>query len=189
MMIVVVLIGIMAAAMVSSATPAVHDKLLAAARLTAADVAYCRNLAVTNNSTYRIVFDTADDRYYIEHTGSDTSLDSLPYPPHRNENDPANQHIVVFDERPQFDDLSVELEKVQAVADTTTTVASLEFGPLGATTRSEETAIWLTAGNGDEQRFISLRVNPVTGLTWIDQFQTTGPTNSESAYSSPSVIR
>jgi hypothetical protein len=44
------------------------------------------------------------------------------------------------------------------------TQTSLEFNPLGATTTAAETTIWLTAGSGAAQRYLAVKVNPVTGL-------------------------
>ena len=55
------------------------------------------------------------------------------------------------------------------------TVADLEFGPLGATTRSEQTVIWLAAGKGLAARYIRLDVNPVTGLCTVGPYSGEGP--------------
>jgi hypothetical protein len=58
-------------------------------------------------------------------------------------------------------------------------VVDLEFGPLGESTRSEETVketvIWLAAGRGAARRYLSIRVNPITGLTWVEGYQAETP--------------
>jgi hypothetical protein len=35
--------------------------------------------------------------------------------------------------------------------------------------------VWLTAGDDAARRYISVRVNPVTGLFWVENFQATVP--------------
>jgi hypothetical protein len=54
-------------------------------------------------------------------------------------------------------------------------VADLEFGPLGETTRSQKTVVWLAAGAGSGTRYLQLHVNPVTGLTTVGPYTGTGP--------------
>jgi hypothetical protein len=51
----------------------------------------------------------------------------------------------------------------------------VEFGPLGETTRTEYTFVWLSAGRGAAKRYIFLYVNPVTGLTTIGSYSGYGP--------------
>ena len=54
-------------------------------------------------------------------------------------------------------------------------VTTVEFGPYGATTRSDTTVVWLTAGVGSGRRYISISVNPVTGLSTVGAFTGTAP--------------
>ena len=51
----------------------------------------------------------------------------------------------------------------------------VEFGPLGETTQSEPTVIWLSSGEGSSRRYISVSIAPVTGLSSIGSFQAATP--------------
>jgi hypothetical protein len=44
---------------------------------------------------------------------------------------------------------------------------SVEFGPLGGTTSTYQSVIWLSCGAGSAQRFQCIAVDPVTGLVTI----------------------
>jgi hypothetical protein len=148
--------------------------LRSAAQVVAADVAYCRSLAVAHNSQYVMTFNLDGNRYVIMHSGTDSTLDALPPSPFRRPQDPPDEHRVDLAEVPQLT-LPVRLAAVQARGNTLSTVSDLEFGPLGETTRTEETLIWLAAGAGPARRFVSVRVNPVTGLTKIEDFRASTP--------------
>ena len=54
-------------------------------------------------------------------------------------------------------------------------VDDLEFGPLGETTRSSPTTIWLAAGSGPHTRYLPVTVDPVTGLAEVGDFTAKGP--------------
>ena len=43
----------------------------------------------------------------------------------------------------------------------------IEFTPLGGTATAYETVVWLACGSGSSQRFLSVHVNPITGLVEI----------------------
>jgi hypothetical protein len=51
----------------------------------------------------------------------------------------------------------------------------VEFGPLGETTRSAWTLVWLAAGSGEYTRYVNLSVNPVTGLAAVGACSRMGP--------------
>jgi prepilin-type N-terminal cleavage/methylation domain-containing protein len=175
MLIVVVLIGILAAMTVASTAPSTHDQLRAAAEILAGDLDYARSLAVRNNSRYRVLFDVAQNRCILEHTGTNTSLETLPASPLRNPTDPADQQIARFDALPGLVPNLVRLAAVGLLGPPIQKVTDVEFGPLGECTRPQETCIWLAAGHGAATRYLKLRVDPVTGLTWTDPFTATGP--------------
>jgi hypothetical protein len=67
------------------------------------------------------------------------------------------------------------LEVVYAMSTSPVQVNDLTFGPLGETTRPEETVIWLVAGAGITARHLAVRVNPLTGLCSIESFQAQSP--------------
>lgn len=174
LLMVVVLIAILAGLALPDANPSIHEQLNSTARIIAADVAYVQSLAVTNNSTYRLRLDAANNRCIIEHSGANAALDDLPSSPTRSPSDPAHQHIVDLDELPIMG-TRVRLYAAQTSGGSPTAVTELEFGSFGETTRAEETVIWLTSGYDTAQRYIALRVNPVTGIVTIDSFQDAPP--------------
>src|ERR1043165_8289380 len=78
---VVLLVSVLAAIVLPSMNPGVYDQLLAAAEVVATDLAYGRSLAVTNNDTYRFTFDLTNNQYWLEYTGSNSALATLPSSP------------------------------------------------------------------------------------------------------------
>ncbi len=176
LLITIAVIGILLGVVMPDGRVNLHDKLASAAAVVQTDLAYGRSLAVANNSTYRITFDTRANRYVLEHAGANPALDVLPASPFRSLGDPPKQHIV------ELADLLHMGDGVRLVAVATSDVSlepaeDLEFGPLGETTRSEETILWLAAGRGADTRYIQLSVNPVTGLATVGEFSTVGPPN------------
>ncbi len=166
--------AILAGLVMPSANPSIHDQLKSAARIMAADLAYARSLAVTYGSNYRIRFDQIENQYILEHSGASAALDTLPDSPFRDPNAPANQLVVDLDELPQMGP-PVRLAAVASYGNLNGPVDHVEFGPLGETTRSDSTIIWLSAGEGPARRFIRLNVNPTTGLTSIGAYTGYGP--------------
>jgi hypothetical protein len=166
--------GILAGIVLPRSEPGLYDQLRAAAQVVAGDLAYGRSLAVTNNSEYRFTFDTDGNRYVLEHSGDDSTLDTLPDSPFRSPHDPPDQQIVALEELPHVGP-TVRIVEVAAQGTASQSVDDLEFGPLGGTRRSEETVIWLVAGRGAATRYIRLHVNPVTGLTTVGDFSAVGP--------------
>lgn len=176
---VIVIIGILAAAAISNANSSVYDQLQAAAKLIAEDVSYARSLAVAYNSNYRLTFDLTQNEYVLQHTGSNAALNPLPRTPSRSPDDPADRQIVRLQE--EFGaGVAVKLFAVYALGTPSAAVGQIEFGPLGETTRAEETIIWLTAGSGTSSRYLSIRVSPVTGIGRLGTFQAQAPSVSTS---------
>jgi prepilin-type N-terminal cleavage/methylation domain-containing protein len=174
LLIVVTLIGIMAGLLLPTTNPSIRDQLQMAAEILAGDVAYARNLAVANGSQYRLTFDSTNQQYVLQHSGTNTALNTLPYSPYRLSTDSATQQTTRFAELPHVG-APVRIHAVSANSTPVTTVTDLEFGPLGQTTRTTETVIWLAAGTGTATRYISVRVNPITGLNWVENFQGSAP--------------
>ena len=69
----------------------------------------------------------------------------------------------------------MQLHAVQALLSPPIGVNDLEFNPLGETARSAETQIWLAAGAGAAKRYLLIRVSPVTGLCWTENYQANEP--------------
>ena len=174
LLIVVSIMGIFAGIVLTSIDPGIQDKLQGAAQVVAADLAYARDLAVGGGSTYKISFDVKNERYVLEHTGSNAALDTLPDTPFRDPSDPADKQTTdLWSLGSDID--SVELYAVVDLTPSPETVTDLEFGPLGETSRSYETQIWLAAGQDDARRYVSISTNPVTGLASVGELQATAP--------------
>ncbi|RIK79254.1 MAG: hypothetical protein DCC68_13615 [Planctomycetota bacterium] len=174
LLIVVAIIGILAAAAIVGGTPAANSQLRAAAEIAAEDIAYARSLAVTYNSKYTLTFDTAGNRYVLRHSGTDVALNVLPVGARVKYSTNAAELVFGLDDMPSLSG-NVRLMGVRTAGTTPTTVTTLEFGPLGQTTESNATVVWLLIGRGDGLRYISVTVDPVSGLTTIGDVQGTPP--------------
>jgi prepilin-type N-terminal cleavage/methylation domain-containing protein len=176
-LLVISLMAILAGLVLPNSSPSIHDQLQATAQIVSGDLAYGRSLAVTHNSRYRIDFDVSENRYVLSHSGSDASLDALPDSPWRNPDDPADKHVVDLDELPHLG-VGVKIAAVEEAGSVSRTVGSMEFGPFGETTSSGSTVIWLAAGEGSARRYVSISVNPVTGLASIGAYTAKAPFNA-----------
>ena len=173
LLLVVAVVAILAAIVLPSVQPAVVDQLRAAAQIAATDLAYARSLAVANNSTYKITFDFKQNRYVMTYSGTNPALRQLPNSPFSSPGDPPDQHVVDFDNLPHVGPV-VRL----AAAGTSSSlqaVDNVEFGPLGQTIRAEATKVWLAAGGGDATRYITIEVNPSTGIARAGDCATVSP--------------
>jgi prepilin-type N-terminal cleavage/methylation domain-containing protein len=167
LLMVIAVLGILAGVLLPRSDPSLSDQLQSVARILRSDLAWARSLAVTNNSSYRISFDTDENRYVLEHSGSRPALDTLPDSPFRDPDDPAEQHIVDLDELPRLGS-AVRILTSASSGEVVAWVPDVEFGPLGGTTRSSPTTIWLAVGSGSQTRYMSLTVDPITGLTQLE---------------------
>ena len=174
LLIVVAVMGILAGLVLPRSDPSLHDQLRSAAQIVATDLDYGRSLAVTNNSQYRFTFEVDENRYTLEHSGADPALDTLPDGPFRSPDDPPDEQIVDLDELPHVG-TGVRIAAVVAQGSTPPSVDDVEFGPLGTTTRTEETVVWLAAGAGPATRYMRVHVNAVTGLTSVGSYSAAGP--------------
>jgi prepilin-type N-terminal cleavage/methylation domain-containing protein len=174
LLIVVALLSLVVGMLIPNANPSLRDQLEGAAEILSGDIAFARSLAVANDSSYRITFDFTQNQYVLTHTGTNPALNNLPHSPYALPSDPADQHIVRLASLPHLGG-TARLHAVRALSTSPQSVSDLEFGSLGETTRPEETQIWIAVGTGTATRYLSVRVNPVTGLTWIENFQATEP--------------
>ncbi len=174
LLIVIVLMSILAKMAITSATPSVREQLVATANILSGELAYARSMAVGNNSSYRFDIDLTGNQLVMRHTGADTTLNTLPNSPFRSPSDPADQYSIKLTNLPRLA-MPVNLLGAQAIGTTTQTITSIEFGPYGATTQSNQSVLWLTAGLGNGRRFISIGVNPVTGLATVGSFTGAAP--------------
>lgn len=174
LLIVLVLIGLLVGLALPSSSPTVHEQLWSVGQIVATDLAYARSLAIAYGSTYRVRLEPVPNRYVLQHTGSDATLNPLPNSPWRNPDDPPDQHIVRLDELPQVG-IPVQLTAVHPTGSTGQGTGEVEFGPLGGTTSSTAVVIWLSAGKGQIQRYLSITVDPITGLATLGTVTAEGP--------------
>jgi Tfp pilus assembly protein FimT len=175
MLLVITMLGILATFVVASYQPAAGDQLRGAAQVITSDVAYARSLAVANNSQYRLQFDDAQNLYRLDHSGANAQLEALPPSPFRDAGDGPNQQTTNLAELPALYG-SVRLVAVhKLIGDTPQIATELEFGPLGALTQPNRMRIWLACGNGDSRRYLSIEIDPVTGLTAVGDLQIQAP--------------
>ncbi|MDX1947428.1 MAG: prepilin-type N-terminal cleavage/methylation domain-containing protein [Pirellulaceae bacterium] len=163
---VVLVMSVVAAMLIPQVGTDNTDKLLGAAEVLAAELENARGLAIANDTHYRITFDPAGNRLYLEHSGANSAFDPLPPSPFRRYDDPATRQTTVLSELP-FPAPFVVLQTVVSApsANPTTTI---EFSPLGNTMSRQETFIWLGCGSGSTARYLSVKVAPATGLVEIN---------------------
>jgi len=179
LLLVVAMIGILAALAVPSFSPDVASQLQSAGAAMTGDLAYARSLAVANNSSYRISVDVASNRYTLTHSGTNPALNNLPSGPMGTPSDPATRRTTDLDQLPTMG-ARVSLLAVQRGSQTFTS-ADVDFTSVGGTSSAQPTVIWLTAGAGGAQRFLAVRVNPVTGLATADEVTATPPATGAGA--------
>lgn len=167
-MIVVAILGVLAGLAIPYFEPTATAKLQAAAEIVAFDVALARSMAVSRGSQYTIAFDIANNSYQLTHTGTLTALDNLPSSPFHYD-DAATTRTTRLDDLPGVGS-AARLAAVYAQPDTgtPTNVTDVEFQSLGQTSRTETTVIWLEIGQAASRRYISIEINPITGLESVE---------------------
>ena len=154
----------------------IPDQLTAVAEIVASDLEYARSLAVANDSKYRITFELPQNRYYLRHSGPNTLLHVLPASPFRQADDPPDQQTSDLDDLPLAHPV-VELVQITSGAGVVTSVTDIEFTPLGGTTRSSVTTVWLRCGSGSDASFLPIEINPTTGLVELGSLTKSLPSN------------
>lgn len=185
LLVVITIIAIIAGVVLTNYDSVSHDQLLGTAQVVAADLAHARNLAVTNNSKYKITFDSAGSRYVLVHSGTNGALDVLPASAFHSAGRSTTQQTTELSSLPLGSgrvDLAVVETSDPLSTGMPTQVLDVEFGPLGETTRALQTTIWLYAGARGERKFIGIEINPITGLTSIGTVQTTIPESLAAEY-------
>jgi prepilin-type N-terminal cleavage/methylation domain-containing protein len=171
----IAVLGILAAILVPQLGGDVPERLSAGAQIVAADVDYARSLAVSNNSTYCLTFDPSSNSYYLQHTGGNAQFNTLPRSPFRQSDDPVDRQTTKLAMLP-LPEPGVRLVAVAQMQGAGVSTASLQFTPLGGTTSTYSTVIWLACGGGTLQRYVSIAVDPVTGLITIGSVVSSLPT-------------
>lgn len=178
LLLVTVMLGILAAMVLPSASSSGVTALDGTAQIIASDLAYIRQLALTNATTYRVTFDLVKNEYYVEHTGSNPVWDNLEVPPYGSPASITQRYVVELNLLPTLGTSAVVLDAVGHQAGTFTPTTQLEFNSLGATTASDDTSIWLSVEGGSVDRFVEVRVDAVSGLAWVQPITTSGSPGS-----------
>jgi len=177
LLLVVLVMGILASMVLAEFQPNLQSQLESVAQITISELDYARGLAVNYGSKYKVTFDKAQNRFVVEHSGTNASLNTLPPNPFQSPGSSATQRVTDFDDLPQLG-ARVTIHRVVTVATSWTDVTELEFTSLGSTTSSASTSIWLTAGSGKNQRFMQVSVDPVTGIASIGTVTSATPSSS-----------
>lgn len=175
LMMTITVLAIVAGMAIPSFEPDVAAQLESFADVVAADLSQVRQLAIAHNSSYRITFDAAHNRYYYEHSGTNSALNTLPPTIYRHPDNTTTKHYFDLSSMPRLGP-AVTLTTVLAMSSSPTSLTTLEFGPLGATTHSADTAVWLQSGSDSNLRYINVRINAVTGLATPSEIDAAGPT-------------
>ena len=174
-LIVLALIGLMAGLLLPATSPNVRTRLYAAATVLGRDVDYTRNLAITGADGYKLTFSVVDNTWTLTHSGTNSALNALPITPLHRASDPSNQQVVSLAQVPNVGG-AVKLFAVWSLSNPPQAVTDVEFLSQGETSRTQSTLVWLVAGGGDETRYLAVRINPVTGLYWLENYRATTPT-------------
>ncbi len=170
----IAVLAILAGVLIPQLSGDLPERLSAAAQVISADLDYARSLAVANNSSYRITYDVANNKYYLQHTGANTLFNTLPRSPYKQLDDSPTQQTTKLALLP-IPEPGVKLVAVVQMQGSGQSATSIEFGPLGGTSCTYQSVIWISCGSGTVQRFQSIAVDPVTGLVTIGQPLTTLP--------------
>src|SRR5688572_24198019 len=73
----IAVLGILAAILLPQLSGDLPERLNAGAQVISTDLDYARSLAVANNTSYRITFDPASNRYYLRHSGTNPQFNTL----------------------------------------------------------------------------------------------------------------
>lgn len=175
LLIVLAVLGILSAMAIPNTRANAPLELEAAARVLSAELDYGRSLAVMNDSYYEFTFEVATNRYVLEHSGTNSTLDVLPDGPLAESENGQTQLVTRLDELPSVVQSGIRLYGLERGGDLSQNTATLEFGPLGQTTSSAATTIWLAAGPEDDAVYIPVEVDPVIGRVSIGDLTSTAP--------------
>lgn len=175
-MIVIAIVGLFATVAITETGTNITRQLDVAAQVVASDLNYARGLAVMNNTQYRLTFDLNANSYVLRHSGTNSAFNNLPDNPFRPANDKATESTMKLDSVPDLADAGIRLYRIQTGTQQTA-LTTLEFLPLGNTTVTTPTEVWLAAGTGTSARYVLVRVDPVSGLVTIGDQQTSPPGN------------
>ena len=164
LLIVVAILAILGRAAVVLWGAAAPDSLRQAAIGLKRDLQEARHLATAHNSTYRITVDVTNNLYFLERIGANSQDGELPPAPYQAlEQSPLRRVCRMADQPGRL----VELVKIIRPEEPAHSSEHVQFGPFGETESPYVTEIWLAMQNGDSTLYISVSVNPTTGLVFL----------------------
>jgi Tfp pilus assembly protein FimT len=177
LLMVIAVLGIFIGMVAQRDEPGSYGQLSAAAAVLASDLQYGRSLAVANNDTYRFTFDCPNNRYLLQYSGANGALNTLPSTLYRSAGSTASQCVVSLADLPRAG-APVRLTAAALSGNSLSQTTTLEFQPLGGTTASANTVIYLAGGRSPNVRYITVSVDAVTGLATIGPYTSNGPPGS-----------
>lgn len=166
---------IVAGALLASADSQDDTTLIHVADAVSSDLAYARSLAVSRNSKYTLTFDLTNHTYTLTHSGTSTALNTLPASPTGVPSSSGTSQVTSLRKLPGSTSslgFARVLTRSGMVAGNVTTV---EFNPLGNTTATNQTEIWLAAGASGKRTYLGITVNPTTGIADVGDPTGTAP--------------
>lgn len=174
LLIVILLMGIMAALLLPKFEPSTYEQLHGAAQILSADLAYARNLAVSHDSQYALTFNSSTNSYVLRHTGANNLLNVLPTTPYRHSSDGPDTQTTYLEDLPRIG-AEVQIVGLRRGTNNLTTSGTVEFTSLGGLTSPQPITIWLACGQNTSRRYLPLTIAPVTGITAVGTFTGTAP--------------
>lgn len=163
----IVLVVAAAMAITSLSHTTVAD-VRAAAEVVASDLAYVRQLAVANGTTYEVRWDLAGGTYEVAHVGSNTRFDQVPLPPGLSiASATPNGYVHRLSDLPLMGE--VRLVSVEVTEPSRQAIASFTFEPSGDVSPLQPIRIRLGAGRGGAARYVDIEIVPQTGLMVVGE--------------------
>jgi len=161
---VALIVLVVAAAMaITSLSHTIVADVRAAAEVVASDLAYVRQLAVANGTTYEVRWDAAGGIYEVVHVGPNARFDQVPLPPGLSTASAIpNGYVHRMSDLPLMGE--VRIVSVEVTEPSRQAIASFTFEPSGEVSPLQPIRIRLGAGRGDAARYVDIEIVPQTGL-------------------------
>lgn len=174
-LIVVAVMVVVAAMAIKQFEPDASANLQCAAQVVMLDLDFTRSLAASNSSNYRMTINATAGTYFIRHVGTNSELNVLPVTSFHRTADSGRQLDAALTDIPSLH-ATVTFAQVTTGSFIAGSNGYIEFTPLGETTNTAASVIWLTAGVGTQKRYLPIQVNPITGLATVGSITATAPT-------------
>lgn len=170
MLIVMTVIGILAAVALPAIGTSSTIGLKSAGRVLASDLRLASDLAVQYGTEYTVAFDLQKNQYELTLSGPGNP--PALHNPHASPDTPAGDYIVSIG---QIDGNGADTQGVRLLGAKLKTggqsVTNISFGGLGGTApaRTDDTEIWLIDGPTWNPQYLRLTVSAITGQVWMDR--------------------